>query len=279
MMGNALLTIVGIILLIIIVLALSAWRFEKSFMDKADVFIASESDARPVSNDDLQDLPELLQHWLKASGSIGKPRAPHVRIHQDMELRMKPEATSWMKATALQYNRYVDPGFIWRIKMPIIWPLKVLGVDQYTKGQGSMKMTMGGLVDLGSKGPNPRINESAGQRFIGELIWYPPAALSPYLVWKEVDPQTLEVRMKDDPEVVGRVIFNGEGLPETFTAQRFYESEEDSKRYPWTCKVEGYEAFSGLKVPAECSVHWQLEAGDWEWLRLKITDLTILDPS
>jgi hypothetical protein len=276
-MTNAFLTIIGVLFLLVMVLVLYAWRFEKRFMLKADAFIESATDHRTITVEDLKGQPELLQRWLRSSGSIGQPRAPHLEIHQDLQLRLKPDETSWKKAAAIQYNRYVDPGFIWRIKMPIIWPLKVLGVDQYTKGHGSMKMTMGGLVDLGSKGSNPRINESAGQRFIGELIWYPPAALSPYLVWREVDPQTLEVRMKDDPDVAGRVLFNNEGLPETFTAQRFYESEEDSKRYPWTCKVEGYKAFSGLKVPAECSVHWQLDAGDWEWLRLKITDLSILD--
>ena len=268
-----------ILILIILVVLFTTWRFEKNFKDQVEDFLLEDKDLRKVQRFDLDGKPQTLIRWIENTGSLGQPVAPFLQIDQDLELRLKPEQKTWQSATALQVIRYEDPGFLWRITMPIIWPLKVLGVDRYLNQTAHMKMTLAGLVPLGEAKPNSKLNEAAGQRFISELIWYPPAALLDHFIWKQSDKNVLEVSLKAQPSVSGRVYFNEDSLPVRFETNRYYESNDDSKRLKWTCRVHDYANYSGLIVPSKCTVHWTLDTGDWEWLRLKITDLAILDSS
>lgn len=41
-----------------------------------------------------------------------------------------------------------------------------------------------------------KVDEGTLQRYLGEIVWYPSGALSPYITWKEISPGIVEATME-----------------------------------------------------------------------------------
>ena len=226
-----------------------------------------------IQKNDINGLPKPIKKWLEQSGMIGKPCINVGKVIQNAELKMKPEQEGWMKAKALQYSIIDKPSFIWMVDVEMNSFLYFQGRDKFENGKGEMLIKMNSLISVVDE-KGEKIDEGSMQRYLGEMAWFPSLALSPYIVWEEVNDTTAIATMNyNGSKASGTFYFYQEGDFVKYTAMRFMGNEDDAKRHEWILLVDAYKSFEGIKVPSKMTATWKLDDGDWTWLKLEIIDI------
>jgi hypothetical protein len=155
------------------------------------------------------------------------------------------------------------PGFVWigHIRMaPGVW---VNARDMSVAGEGSMRVLLDDTVTI-ADARGPEIDQGAALRLLAEMAWYPTSLFDERSVtWSAIDEvharATLRIRGR---EVSGVFEFGPDGLPLGMTAERFTDKGE---LRPWGGTYRDWRTVSGMRVPFEADVTWQLESGPFTY--------------
>ncbi|WP_324720827.1 DUF6544 family protein [Salinimicrobium sp. HB62] len=268
-------TLPNLIVLIVAIVSFGSYNFNR--LVQADTNrILNRTQLTPekaVSEEDLQGLPQPVQEWLRRSGIIGKPFISNGSVLQKLEMKMKPEQEKWLQANALQYSTVDVPAFIWSVDARMNSFIGFLGRDKFEGGKGEMLIKLEGLVNVVDE-KGEKLDEGSLQRYLGEMVWLPTLALSPYVSWEAVDDTTaVATLIYKDSRGSGTFSFNSDGDFIRFSALRYKGNESTAQRYPWVLNVQEHKSFEGIRVPSKMSATWKLEHQDWTWLKLEIVDI------
>jgi hypothetical protein len=269
-------TILNVIILVASILACSSFSFKKAIVDETSRMLTNgeTSPAAVISEEMMSDLPDIVQKWLNDSGIVGKETISHVYIEQSAQMLMKPEQTDWYNATAKQYFTVEPPAFNWSVSLQMNPFMYVVGRDKFVDGNGEMIIKLFSLIPVVNAKENEKIDQATLQRYLAEIVWFPSAALSPYITWAPIDDRSVKATMMyKGTEGSGIFHFDEQGSFEKFTAMRYAEIDEKSEPKLWTVTATRSEIRNGVKVPVELSAKWKLDGADWTWLKLKITDI------
>ncbi|WP_420573029.1 DUF6920 family protein [Kordia sp.] len=268
-------TAVNVIILLATIIGYSNFNFkEKIKRERIEQFensqIKNENIVTPKS---LLDLPLIIQKWLTNSGTIGKKVISNVYITQELQLKLKPEQTTWKNGSAEQFFTMQPPAFIWNINTKMNSILSVSGRDKFKDGKGEMIIKLLSLIPVAKAKDNEKVNQATLQRYLAEIVWFPSASLSQYLKWENIDDYSARATMEyNGAKGSGEFHFDTEGNFEKFVSMR-YKDSDDTEPTKWTVKATKSEERNGIKIPVECEASWELENGTWIWLKLKITDI------
>ncbi|WP_194778319.1 DUF6544 family protein [Pararhodonellum marinum] len=228
---------------------------------------------RVISEDDIKELPQPVRNWLQQSGVIGRPYISVGKVIQKAEMKLKPEQDKWFKAEAVQYSTIDVPAFIWTVDVKMNGLLSFQGRDKFENGKGEMLIKLNSLFNVVNE-KGFQMNESTMQRYLGEMVWFPSLALSPYITWQEVTETSATATMEyKGTKGSGTFYFNADGDFVRFSALRYKGNEANATRNEWVLLVENYKTFDGIRIPSLMTATWKLEEGDWTWLKLEIIDL------
>lgn len=263
--------------LIFIVLIISIYSSNKMNKmieeEKTTISKISKSELRTHKAEELENLPAVVQKWLKNSGIIGKKEIKKVWVSQKAKMRMKPEQENWQEAKAEQWVNLEEPSFVWVVKMKMFGFLNIKGRDKFKDGQGEMLIKLGSLFNIVNE-KGPKIDEGSLQRFLGELVWYPSFAFSEFIEWQEIDSLTAKATMNYKGSFgSGIFYFNENGDFTKFSTLRFMGNNQESEKHEWLIEVDDYSIFEGIKVPSKMKATWKLSNKNWTWLKLEIVDL------
>lgn len=268
-------TIPNIIILIIAVMDFGSFRFN-NMVEREKALLLSEnitSDGGTVSETDIRALPVPVQKWLQHSGVVGKPYISMGRVEQKAKMKLKKEDDKWMDATAVQYTTIDEPAFIWTTEVRINRLLYFLGRDKFKDGRGEMLIKLNSVLNVVNE-EGRKLDEGSLQRYLGEMVWFPSLAMSPYISWEAIDSTSARATLDyKGTSGSGTFYFDENGDFIRFSAQRFMGNEVGAERHEWVMLVEAYREFEGIRVPSQMSATWKLEDGDWTWLKLEVTDL------
>jgi len=226
-----------------------------------------------LSESDINPLPTPIKKWLRHSGAVGKPFIGSAKVTQIAELQMQPEQANWLKATATQYTTIEKPAFIWVVDVSMNSLLGFQGRDKFEEGKGEMLIKVNSLVNIVNE-RGEKLNEGTLQRYLGEMVWFPSLALSPYITWEQIDEHTVRAMMHyKGTSGSGVFYFNENGDVVKFLALRYKGNEATAKRYEWEMNILDYKTFGGIKVPAKMTSTWKLEKGNWTWLKLEVANI------
>lgn len=110
-------TLPNAVILIVSIVAFGRHNFQK-LVQKETSYLLGQTQASGreiVTANAVERLPAPVKKWLHHSGVIGKPYINAGKVMQRLELKMKPDQKSWMKASALQYSTIDRPAFIWTV--------------------------------------------------------------------------------------------------------------------------------------------------------------------
>lgn len=267
-------TLANLLILVPVIAAAAHVRFEKRAHAEVRALLARSSGA-PVSSvaaANLQHLPVPVQSWLEGSGTVGRERVRTVRLKQRGELRASLDG-AWMPAQAEQYFSIVDPGFVWMVDATMLGFLPVTGRDRYADGAGEMLIRAASLVTV-AHANDPKIAHGAMLRFLAETVWFPSAALSPFIEWERVDGTSAKATMRQAGLVASAMFTFGErGRVLGIHAERYLGGGKDAKLTPWRVSFSEWRAFDGVEIPSRGDVVWKLPAGDFSYYRWEIVDL------
>lgn len=268
-------TLPNIAILVVSVISFSHYQFQKLVQQETSQIISRGEiqEERIISEDDIQELPLPVQKWLRHSGMVGKPYIHIGQVVQKAEMKLKSEQEKWYQATANQYTTVDIPAFIWTSDVKMNSMMSFQGRDKLENGKGQMLIKLNSVIKVVDE-QGEKLNEGTLQRYLGEMVWFPSLALSPYIRWEEVDDTTAIARMNYKGTTgSGTFYFNQEGDFIRFSAMRYKGNEAGAKRYEWVLLVDEHQTFEGIKVPSEMTATWKLENEDWTWLKLKIEDI------
>jgi hypothetical protein len=266
-------TFVNLALALPVVLGAGEARFERHSHAAVAQLLSTVPAAPPsvVTAAELAPLPAPVRRWLLASGVVGRERARVVRLRQRGELRTAANQP-WMQAEASQVFTVDEPGFVWTVAVTMKG-MPVSGRDSYLDGRGHMLITVSGLFPVVDAG-GPQIDQGALLRFLGELVWFPSAALAPYLRWEPIDDHTARATMSwRGVEASGVFTFDDQGRQVKMAARRYMSSGHSTSLEAWEVPAHAWERRSGVLMPVRGTATWKLAAGDLEYYRWEVIDV------
>jgi hypothetical protein len=269
---------VVIILLVITGSLIANYLFKQKVSQEVENFLSQITpSSETIPESDLEGLPRCVQKWMKVSHVVGQDKINSVRMKQQGFMRTDP-SQAWMPFSARQYVRVEEPGFIWSVKARGPFALPMAGRDMYYQGQGQMLIKLLSLVTV-ANASGDEVNQGSMLRYMAETIWYPSAALSPYIQWEHISSNAAKATMRyKGVEASGVFHFNDQGEPINFTAMRYREVNGQYELTPWSADVGNYKEFDGIKVPATGTITWKLSSGPFTWYKFEITDAEFNNP-
>lgn len=265
--------IIGFILLLFVITGYSLWSFNQKALRNIETLLSRvDTNDRAIREDMLHDLPEPVQRWLINSGVVGREEIQTVYLKQTGKMKLNPGQKNWIKSEAEQAFNTIQPQFTWRVKTSM-FGLPVVGRDDFNNGKGSMLIKLAGLIPVVNLADNPKLNESTMQRFLGEIVWFPTAALSPYITWEAVDESSVRATIEYEG-IKGTALFyfNETGEPVKVIIPR-YRDINDEEPTDWEADIKRVEGVNGIVIPVEVEASWLPEEGKFTWYVFEVHDV------
>lgn len=217
-------------------------------------------DLAPVSDADLEPLPEAARRYLGYMRVLGRPRDWAFRLGFWGRFR-RSRREPWMQTEAWTYDTRPKVARLFHMQLRFFGVLPVVGRDTYVDGHGRMLIrVLDGLT----------VGDGRGEAFdVGELSTYlndgvliaPSMLLSPDVTWSEVDAHSFDVSLTDHGRTAkARVFIDERGAPLDFeTSDRFYADPKNANkttRCRWTTPVEGWQEVGDRKLPTRGKAIW-----------------------
>jgi len=268
-------TIPNLIILLMAIVSYATFSFKNKISEERVKMLKNATiiNQKAITQNDLINLPPVVQKWLTSSGILDKEPVSNVYLTQDIQLKMTPEQKDWNPGAAEQYFTVQPPAFNWSIHTQMNPILGVVGRDKLENGQGEMTIKLMSLISVANAKQNEKVNEATLQRYLAEIIWFPSAALSSNITWEPIDDQAAKATMRIGKTTgSGTFHFDQNGQFLKFTAMR-YKDAKDPKPTLWTASALKTAERNGVKIPVELKADWKLASGQWTWLKISIKDI------
>jgi hypothetical protein len=118
----------------------------------------------------------------------------------------------------------------------------------------------------------PAIDQGTLLRFLGEIIWFPSAALAPYLRWEGIDDRSARATMTyGGVSASGVFTFDEQGRALKMTASRYKGDGATATLERWEVPATDWRTLGGITIPVAGAAVWKLSGGDLEYYRWEIT--------
>ena len=274
-------SIIAIILFLIVAITTIARMFFKKNAEKQIISLLKDIDIerlKTIDNDDIKNLPFPVKNWLLNSNIIGKEAIKTVRLRQEGRMRTTKNG-NWMSTTAEQYFAVDEPGFVWTADVKMAPFVHLSGIDTFQLGKGRMKIKILSLFPVvNSEGPE--IDSGAMMRYLAEMMWFPSAALNPYIKWKEMDGNSAKATMTyEGISVSGIFYFNENGDIIRFIGKRYREVNGKYILCDWGGINKEFKEFEGVRIPSKSNVTWFEEGGEFKWFEIELAELQYNEPA
>jgi hypothetical protein len=148
--------------------------------------------------------------------------------------------------------------------------INMAGIDKFQNGQGAMKIKVGSLISVVNAENNEKTNQSTLQRYLMELVWYPSAALNPYITWEEVDQNKAKATMTYKGTSGSATFeFDNEGNLIKVIAFR-YKDIDDVEPKECIGEAKEFGVIDEIKIPTKVDITWVLDDGLFTWYETEV---------
>lgn len=270
---------VGLIMLGVVVLGglsiigIGSSIFKNDFSAIANSILSNSSTMHEiVTEEDLAELPEAVQRYLRYTGIVGKEKINTVRLKQKGILRQTPR-DSWKNISAVEYFSVNPSAFVWMGQMAA-GPFSIISArDSYFDKHGRMFIKMLGIKTIGDV-QGEEMDHSSLVRYLNEMMWFPTAFLNDNINWESIDDNSARVTIKDANRSASAVLyFDEKGAITNFISDRYHEVNGVYVKDTWETPMIGYGEFNSLKLPVKGEAVWKMNGGDFSYINLEIMDI------
>jgi hypothetical protein len=266
-------TVANVLLALVVAVGAGTQWFHQANLEHARALLAGAPAGEPqiLRVEDIATLPPPVRRWLEVSGAVGRPRARTVRLLQRGGMRTAP-GQPYLPVVARQYFRVDQPGFVWTVDVTMMRVVPVVGRDTYLDGHGRMFIKAGGLVAV-ADGTGPTFDQGTALRFLGEIVWFPSAALASYITWEPIDDRRARATLAFKDVTTSAVFeFDERGRFAGMTAERYYDGKSLET---WVIPVTEWQTIRGIEMPVRGGAVWKLASGDFDYFQWEIVDVEV----
>lgn len=221
---------------------------------------------------EVAGLPEPVQRWLRYSGVLGTERPVTVRLRQQGQFRLGEERP-WMPFHAEEYFTTDPPGFVWVASMRAAPLVTFTGRDRYFLGRGDLQFRALSLIPVASA-RGPEIDQGSLLRYLNELMWFPSAAVSPYITWEGVEANTARATITyAGIATSASFVFDAEGRVVTMEADRYRMMDHGYALQRWATPIAEYGELRDVRIPVAGEGVWRQPGGDFSYVKLRVLDV------
>ena len=268
-------TTINVILLVVVFISYTTQSFKNMVSDEINTLYTEQvNSAQDWSNEErYSNLPEPIKKWLERSGADKANNIESVYLEQNIEMKLSPEQKDWTLAEAQQHFTTNPPAFIWSVDLTMYGLANVVGRDKFYNGEGEMLIKLLSIIPVANAKENSKTDQASLQRYLAEIVWFPTAALSDYIEWDSINKNSARATMSyKGTSGSCTFYFNDIGDFDKIIADR-YKEIEDTEPTKWIVTANRIESRNGIRIPTDCEVKWELDAGDWTWLKLEISEI------
>ena len=186
-------------------------------------------------------------------------------------MRLNPTST-WRPVSAEQYFTTATPSFVWLARVGKS-PAYFAGKDVYRAGHGHMTIKIMSVIPV-ADATGPKADQGTMLRYLAEMQWFPGAALSPYVQWRQTGPATAMATMTYGGITdSGQFHFGANGDVVSFDAMRYMNDNGEWHLRKWTVPVTRHAVMNGIRIPVAGSTIWQMPDGDFNWFEWTIEQI------
>lgn len=267
-------TVAAVALVTVAAVAVGRSVFKRRVSQEVAELFARSKDVGPIvlSEADLAGLPEPVQRWLRTARVVGKERPITVRLKQAGLMRQKA-GQAWMPLEAEEYYTTDPPGFVWVATARAAPGLVISGRDRYEDGKGHMTFRLLSLIPV-ADAQGPELDQGALLRYLNETMWFPAAALSPYIAWEGIDANAARATMSyQGVSASATFYFNGQGDLTNMVAERYRTVDGQFTLDTWSTPISEYGECNDVRIPVEGEAVWKLSSGAFSYIKLRVTEL------
>jgi hypothetical protein len=228
--------------------------------------------AVPVTDKDLEGLPEPVKNWMKAAGVLGKNRVTGAHLKHAGQFRPSPDG-GWSNITGEYFLTTGKPSFAWFGSMNYLPLVPVVARDSYFDGKGRMLIKLLGTFTM-LDATGSEIDVSAQGRLLAEFVMLPHALLpGPGITWEPLTATSAKVTL-DDGGMKARAVFHfgKDALPERAVVERYYSAKGGSVKATFLGTCLDYKDFQGFRIPSRMEGTWDLPEGPYKYVDFLITE-------
>jgi hypothetical protein len=249
--------IVGVIVLIVVALAaLGVWRFTDVRAERsvaAALYATQRADPPRFNETFLEGLPEPAQRFFRFAIAPGTPLYTVADIEMEGRLSLgTADNPNWMAMTARQVLGAPD-GFLWQPKLSV-GGLPMMGSDAALHRTSWTRFWLAGLLPVVRAGGNADHARSAFGRYVGEAVFWTPAALLPGegVRWEPLGENSAQVTLSAfGMEQSVELHVDARGAPTRIIFPRWSDAnpQKEFQIQPFGGDLSEFQTFEGFTVP------------------------------
>lgn len=217
-----------------------------------------------LTENDIADLPEPVQKYLRYTGAIGNEKVKNFRLVGEGEFKTGQDK-KWVKAKAEQYNFIDDPRRIYYMQLNMSG-LPVVGLHVYKDATATMLIKAAGLITVGdAKGEI--MNKAETVTVFNDMCLMAPATLiDKRIAWETIDALTVKGTFNNNGVKISAILyFNEKGEMVNFVSNDRYMTTSGStyQNAQWATPVSNYKEYNGIMIASYGEAHWSLPEGDF----------------
>lgn len=233
----------------------------------------AETNTETVSFQDFDRLPATVAAYFRFALRDGQKRIRTAKIRHEGQFTLN---NKWVPFASLQHFSSHPAGFVWDAKLKMNRFLNVRVRDSFLGGRGAMKVKLLALFSIMDAHDDANLDAGSLMRYLAEAAWLPTALLpSENLRWTPIDDRRALATLTDgDTTVSLEFTFNESGeILSFFAPARIYSTKGETKELPWVGRLWNYQERSGMMIPLEGEVAWQMPEGDAPYYKGKMVDV------
>jgi hypothetical protein len=248
--------------------------FRAQFENDAREGLARPVDSAPLTDSDLEPLPEPVRQYLRATGMIGRPRVSSYRVKMRGRIRSGPDAR-WMPFEADQQSFADRPTRLFWIRATMMG-VPVDGLHRLAGGHATMRIKpLGAFAVVDAAGPEMDQGETV-TLFNDMCILAPGTLVDPAIAWEPVDARTVKARFTHAGlTIAATLFFDDEGLLRDFVSDDRFASADGKTftRWRWSTPISEYRAYGPYQLAARGEARWHPPEGDYVYAAIDILEV------
>jgi hypothetical protein len=214
----------------------------------------------PLSETDIQHLPEQVKRYLRYTNSIGKPKVNNFRITFTGKLRSN-EKSEWIAFSSEQYNFMAKPTRLFFMKATMK-RLPVAGYHCFNNGDAFMDIRLLSLFRVQYK-DGTEMDTAETVTFFNDMCCMAPATLIDKRInWLETDGNKVNASFTNNNITISAWLhFNDSGALINFISNDRYAADV-GKKLPWATPLKDYEEMNGYKIARHAEAIYSYPQGD-----------------
>ncbi len=261
-------TIANVIILVAVVLNGGSYRFEKGYQKDVKENLQRTNTLKTglLTEPDLVLLPGPVQHYLRYTGVIDKPKVKNVRIV--FEGQMREKGKDFFPFTCQQYNFFDEPTRLFFMKATMKG-FTVPGYHKYSHATAMMDIRLFGLFPVVQKSGKDMDKAETVTLFNDMCLMAPATLIDKRITWQAIDSNSAKAIFTNDGITVSAILyFNEQGQ-----LIDFISNDRDVNQYPFSTPVRNYKNINGINVMTYGEAIWHYPDGKFVYGKFNLKEI------